>query len=231
MVGTNIPGTVPVIGDYLLRIIRGGSQLGVLTLSRFYSVHMLLLPGTLAGLLAVHLFLIFYHGVSVPPALWERLPRQARGLLGTGEAVRQGQNLRGAEYHRRYNEFKERGHPFWPNIITEDLIVAMAVLVVLLALMVSMGVPLEARADPANTAYVPRPDWYFLFLFEMLKLFPGYLEWFGAVVVPTILLLVFLFLPIYDRSPWRSPTRRPVAMIVGYVLVLVLLALTYLGAQ
>jgi ubiquinol-cytochrome c reductase cytochrome b subunit len=231
VVGTNIPGTVPVVGDYLLRIIRGGSQLGVLTLTRFYSVHMLVLPASLAGLLAVHLFLIFYHGVSVPPALWERLPRQARGFLGTGEAVSQGQDSRGEEYHRRYEEFKQRGHFFWPNIIVEDLIVAAAVIVAVLAAMVTMGVPLEARADPANTAYVPRPDWYFLFLFEMLKLFPGYLEWFGAVIVPTIILLAIFFLPIYDRSSWRSPTRRPVAMVVGYILVIALLALTYIGAQ
>jgi ubiquinol-cytochrome c reductase cytochrome b subunit len=231
VVGTSIPGTVPLVGDYALRIIRGGSQLGVLTLSRFYSVHTMLLPASLAGLLAVHLFLIFYHGVSVPPGLWERGPRRARGLLGTSEAVRHGLDLRGSEYHRRYDEFKERGHFFWPNIIVEDLIVAAVVMIAVFAAMVVMGVPLEAPADPTNTTYVPRPDWYFLFLFQMLKVFPGFLEWFGAVVVPTVILLAIFFLPLYDRSPWRSPTRRPVAMAVGVVLVLVLLVLTYIGAQ
>ena len=231
VVGTNIPGTVPIIGQYLLLIVRGGAQLGALTLARFYAVHTLLLPASLAGLVAVHLYLIVYHGVSVPPALWERLPRQARGFLGSQQAVRKGQALRGEEYHERYTEFKEKGHSFWPNIIVEDMIMAAVVLLAILATMVILGVPLEARADPTNTSYVPRPDWYFLFLFQMLKLFPGFLEWFGAVVVPGLVLTLILLLPIYDRSPWRSPSRRPLAMAVAAILGVAVIILTYLGAQ
>ncbi|HEX2922800.1 MAG TPA: cytochrome b N-terminal domain-containing protein, partial [Chloroflexota bacterium] len=171
VVGTNIPGTLPVIGDYILRILRGGSQLGVLTLTRFFSIHVLILPATLLGLVGAHLFLVFYHGVSVPPGLWERVP-QRRGRQAASPTLR-SLTSEGGDYHQRYEFFKTRGDPFWPNVIMEDMIVAVAALVIVLGLMVWQGVPLEARADPANTAYVPRPDWYFVFLFQLLKYFPG----------------------------------------------------------
>ena len=231
VVGTNIPGTVPVVGEFLLFVIRGGAQLGALTLARFYAVHTLLLPATLASLIGVHLYLIVYHGVSVPPGLWERLPRQARGLVGSRGAVSQGQALRGEEYHERYTEFKERGHPFWPNVIVEDMIMAGVVILAILATMVILGVPLTAKADPTSSAFVPRPDWYFLFLFQMLRMFPGFLEWVGAVVVPGLVFALIFLLPVYDRSPWRSPTRRPLAMGLGIALAVALIALTYFGTQ
>ncbi len=225
VVGTNIPGTLPVLGEWALRIVRGGTQLGALTLARFYAVHTLLLPAALASLVGVHLYLIVYHGVSVPPGLWERLPGPARGLMGPRQAARQGA-ARSGVYHARYEEFKKQGHPFWPNIIAEDMVLATLLLVVILALLFTLGVPLEARADPTNTAYVPRPDWYFMFMFQMLKLFPGEMEWVGAVLLPTLFILLLFLLPLYDRSRWRSPARRPLAIAAGLIVVLAIWTLT-----
>jgi ubiquinol-cytochrome c reductase cytochrome b subunit len=229
VVGTNIPGTIPVIGEYVVRILRGGSQLGALTLTRFFALHVLILPASLAGLLAVHLYLIFYHGVSVPPRIWERIPGR-RGTEAASPALRD-LAAQGGDYHRRYEDFKKRGNPFWPDVILEDMIVAVVAMIAIVVLLVSQGVPLEARADPANTAYVPRPDWYFMFLFQLLKYFPGNLEWLGAGVLPAIVFALIFLLPLYDRSPWRSPGRRPVAMVLGGLFILGQAVLTFLGFQ
>jgi len=230
VVGTNIPGTLPVVGEYLLRIARGGAQLGALTLARFYAVHTLLLPAGLATLVAVHLYLVVYHGVSVPPSLWERLSAPVRNLTASRQSSLGGA-AQAEEYHQRYTEFKNQGHPFWPYSIVEDMILAAVLLLVILGLLVTLGVPLESRADPTNTSYVPRPDWYFMFLFQMLKLFPGELEWVGAGLFPPLAILLLFLLPLYDRSPWRSPSRRPFAMVVAVAIALAIAALTYAAYQ
>ncbi|HEX9014982.1 MAG TPA: cytochrome bc complex cytochrome b subunit [Chloroflexota bacterium] len=229
VVGTNIPGTLPVIGEFVVRVLRGGSQLGALTLTRFFSIHVLLLPASLLGLVGVHLFLVVYHGVSVPPGLWERLPGR-RGTESASPTLREFAE-EGRGYHERYQYFKTRGDPFWPNVIMEDMVVGVFAVMIILGLLVWQGVPLEARADPANTSYVPRPDWYFLFLFQLLKYFPGNLEWLGAGVLPAVVIALIFFLPLYDRTPWRSPRRRKLAIAVGGLFVFGQAVLTILGLE
>ncbi len=122
---------------------------------------------------------------------------------------------RSEEYHDRYQGFKRQGRPFWPDIILEDALVAAAVFLGLLLLTVLWEVPLEPRADPTNAAYVPRPEWYFMFLFQLLKVFPGHLEWVGVIAVPAVGVLLLLLLPFYDRHPRRLPRVRPVALASG----------------
>ncbi|MGE5620552.1 MAG: cytochrome b [Sphingomonadaceae bacterium] len=227
VVGTAIPGTLPGVGDLVLKIARGGSELGALTLTRFYAVHVLLLPASLAGLLAIHLYLVVHHGISVPPWLWERIGPRVRSIAGAGRPA----PSREEEYHARYEQFKARGRSFWPEIILEDIIAAALVMVAVLWLVTTAGVPTEARADPTDTSYVPRPEWYFMFLFQALKYFPGELEWVGAGVLPPLALLLILLLPIYDRSPWRSPWRRPLAMLGGLAMALAVGFLTWAAYQ
>ena len=133
------------------------------------------------------------------------------------------------EYHTRYQHFKRQGRPFWPDIILEDALVALVVFLGLLVLTILYEVPLEPRADPTNSAYVPRPEWYFMFFFELLKLFPGYLEWVGVVAVPAVGVLLLLLLPFYDRHPRRQVRFRPVAMASGGVALGAIVALTFLA--
>ena len=76
VVGTNMVATIPVVGDFLVRVIRGGSEVGAVTLSHFYAYHVLLLPAAMVSLLGIHLFLVVKQGVSVPPALWEQEEQQ-----------------------------------------------------------------------------------------------------------------------------------------------------------
>ncbi|MBI2862221.1 MAG: c-type cytochrome [Chloroflexi bacterium] len=131
-----------------------------------------------------------------------------------------------SDYHRRYEQFKKGGKLFFPDVIFEDAVVSLLVMAILIGLTLVLGVPTEDRADPTNTSYIPRPEWYFLFLFQSLKLFPGQLEWVGVVVVPAVLVMVLLTLPFYDRNPKRSPRRRPLAMVLVIALMLALVGLT-----
>ncbi len=95
---------------------------------------------------------------------------------------------------------------------TRIMIVAFGVFVLLLLLAVFMGVQAEPKADPSDTTYVPRPEWYFLFLFEMLKFFPGSIEWVGTAIVPGLAVLALLLLPFIDRNPSRHWRRRKLAL-------------------
>jgi len=116
------------------------------------------------------------------------------------------------EYLKRYEEKKKKGVPFFPDILFKDAVVSLIVFVVLLALAFFLGAPLEERANPADTSYTPRPEWYFLFLFQLLKYFPGKLEVIGAIVLPTIVLLLLFGLPLLDRSRRRHFSARPIVI-------------------
>lgn len=211
-VGTNMAGTVPIVGEFLLRVARGGPELGAAALTRFYGVHTLILPAAIGLLMVGHVALVIWHGVSVPPSLWNE-ERAATERLLEAEAAH-GYEQEAA----RYAVFKQAGRPFWPDIVLEDLVVAVLVFVVLLALTVALGAPLEAQADPTNSSYIPRPEWYFLFLFQLLRYFPGHLEWVGVVLLPLLAFLALLLLPLFDRSPERRLTQRGAARTVAVVL-------------
>ncbi|HEX7599388.1 MAG TPA: c-type cytochrome [Polyangia bacterium] len=122
-----------------------------------------------------------------------------------------------------------KGERFWPDSIYKDLLVSLAIFIVLILLATVLGVPGEPKADPNDTAYIPRPEWYFLFLFQMLKYFPGKLEWLGTTVVPGIAILVLLLLPLLDRSPDRHYSKRKVAISVMGGIVVGMLALTIIA--
>lgn len=119
--------------------------------------------------------------------------------------------------------------PFYPTQAARDVTV---VSVVLLALTVlawrGMG-PMEGPADPTDATYIPRPEWYFLGLFQLLKYFPGSLEVIGAVVLPTLVGILVALLPWLDRGPQRDPRRRPLVMAGVLGVVVAVIALTSLG--
>ena len=115
-----------------------------------------------------------------------------------------------AEYHDKYHKFKEEGKPFWPDVILEDCYAILLVLGALFALILFVGVPLGNVADPTSTDFVPRPEWYFLFLFELLKYFPGSMEWVAIVMVPSLLILLLILIPFMDKS--RRPARTGISV-------------------
>ena len=134
------------------------------------------------------------------------------------------------KYLENYQEVKKKGVPFFPDIIFKDAIVSFGVFLLLIALAYFIGAPLEARANPADTTYTPRPEWYFLFLFQLLKYFPGKLEVVGVIIIPTLAILVLVLLPFLDRGARRHFLNRPVVTGVTVFGVVAVIFLTIQAA-
>jgi mono/diheme cytochrome c family protein len=133
------------------------------------------------------------------------------------------------EYLEEYKKEKEKGGTFFPDIVFKDAVVSLAIFIVLLTLAYFVGAPLEERADPSDTSYTPRPEWYFLFLFQLLKYFPGELEVIGVVVIPSLVILLLFVLPFLDRGKKRHPSKRKPIVIgtgIGIVGIIILTLLS-----
>ena len=134
------------------------------------------------------------------------------------------------KYKERYEAAKANSeNRFFPDIIYKDLIVSFALFALLLGLAIFVGVSNEPPADPSDSSYIPRPEWYFLWLFEMLKYFPGAIEWLGTAVIPVILVLALLLLPFYDRRPIRYWRKRPIAITAMALGVIGIVTLTLMA--
>lgn len=133
-------------------------------------------------------------------------------------------------YLEKYYSLKQKGVKFFPDIIYKDLIVSFGIFILLICLAVFVGVPNEPKADPNDTAYIPRPEWYFLFLFQMLKYFPGNIEWIGTAVIPGIAVLTLFLLPFIDRNPYRHWSKRKFAITVMSLIVAGMVGLTIIAA-
>jgi ubiquinol-cytochrome c reductase cytochrome b subunit/menaquinol-cytochrome c reductase cytochrome b/c subunit len=136
-------------------------------------------------------------------------------------------------YLREYQILKSQGKPFFPYAVLKDSAMAAIVLAVIIALAIVLGAgELANKADPTTTTYTPRPDWYFYFLFEVLRVIkPPSLVVLASVGIPTIALVLLLLLPFYDRNPERRPERRPIATTAGVATIAAMAYLTYLGAH
>ena len=137
------------------------------------------------------------------------------------------------QYLREYSILKNQGKPFFPYAVAKDSVMAVIVMIVIIFLAAMFGAELGPKADPTTTTYVPRPDWYFFFLFEVLRVMknvPKFTDM-ATIGVPTICMILLFLLPFYDRSPERHPLRRPVATLSGIFVIVAMGYLTYLGAN
>jgi menaquinol-cytochrome c reductase cytochrome b/c subunit len=135
------------------------------------------------------------------------------------------------QYLREYSILKSQGKPFFPYAVAKDGIMATIVLLVIILMAVLFGAELGPKADPTTTTYSPRPEWYFFFLFELLRVVkPPELTFVATIGIPTIALMLLLLLPFYDRGPERHPLKRPIAMIGAVATVAAMAYLTVLGA-
>ena len=137
--------------------------------------------------------------------------------------------------NERYERELNKGERFWPDSIFKDLIVSLGIFIVLILLATFIGVAPEPKADPADTSYLPRPEWYFLFLFKFLALYGqipviGKIEWLATVLVPGIGIGLLTLLPLLDRSPYRHYSRRVFALTVMGVVVLDIVLLTIVAS-
>ena len=197
VVGVEIASTAPGLGDFVAKVMRGGTEIGAVTLSRFYALHTIWLPWLAFGLVGVHLFFVRYYGSSGTP--------------------------------KNTPEEMKTGKPFYPHQVFEDVVGMLILFVVLATVAIFVPVPLEDVADPTNADYDPRPEWYFLFLFQLLKYFQGPFEIIGTFVIPTVGMLLLLFLPFLDRSERAVLWKRPIALTVTSVSVIGIVVLTLLG--
>ncbi|MBA2304269.1 MAG: cytochrome b N-terminal domain-containing protein [Acidobacteria bacterium] len=193
VVTINIARLTPLGGDVVAGLLQGGAAIGALTLTRWYSFHVIFLPAGLVALIVLHLVLMRRHGISGP----------VRSHAGDATA-------------------------FYPWQAARDTAVIAVVLVALCVFAWNGPPPLEGPADPSDSTYIPRPEWYFLGLFQLLKYFPGRWEVVGAMVVPGVVVALLVLLPWLDRGPSRDPRRRPLvvgAFAVGFAAVVGLTAL------
>jgi cytochrome c5 len=135
------------------------------------------------------------------------------------------------QYLREYHILKTQGKPFFPYAVAKDGGMAAIVLFVIIAMSILLGAELGPKADPTTTTYTPRPEWYFFFLFELLRVVkPPELVILATVGIPTICLILLLLLPFIDRSPERHPLKRPIAMTAAVATIFAMTYLTVLGA-
>lgn len=118
---------------------------------------------------------------------------------------------------------------FWPDQVAKDMIIVSIIFLALVTLSAFTPPPFTGPADPLDTTFTPKPEWNFLFLYQALKFFPGALEVIGTVGIPTIIILLFVLLPFFDKKPERNPIKRPAMMLGGLVFVILLLTLTVAG--
>jgi menaquinol-cytochrome c reductase cytochrome b/c subunit len=137
------------------------------------------------------------------------------------------------QYLRDYSILKNQGKPFFPYIVAKDALMAVIVMFVIIFLALMFGAELGPKADPTTTTYVPRPDWYFYFLFEVLRVMKNVPKFtpMATIGVPTICMILLFLLPFYDRSPERNIARRPVALTAGVLTIAAMAYLTYTGAN
>jgi menaquinol-cytochrome c reductase cytochrome b/c subunit len=136
------------------------------------------------------------------------------------------------EYLREYAQLKAKGKPFFPYAVAKDSLMACFVLLAIILMSLIFGAELGPKADPTTTTYVPRPEWYFFFLFELLRVIkPAVLVPVATIGVPTICMVLLFLLPFIDRGPERRIEKRPIALTFGIFVIAAMAYLTYLGAN
>ena len=136
------------------------------------------------------------------------------------------------EYLRDYAILKAKGKPFFPYAVAKDAVMACVVMAVIITLSLVLGAGQGPKANPTTTSYVPRPDWYFFFLFELLRVVkPPSLTQLATIGIPTLGMIALFLSPFFDRGPERRPERRPIATLTFVAVVVAMVILTYRGAH
>ena len=196
-------GRVPLIGDWLARFTLGGSTVGGATLSRFFAIHVFVVPACIFAFVGVHLMLVLRHGISEPP--------------------KPGRPVDPKTYRQEYEALmKKEGCPFWPDAAWRDVVFGVGTIAAIALLALVFGPPeLGKPPDPSIIAADPRPDWYLLWYFAVLALLPHGMENYFMVFGPLLAGVVLILLPFLFNRGERSPRRRPWA--VGSVVMVVLM--------
>jgi ubiquinol-cytochrome c reductase cytochrome b subunit len=209
-VGGSMAGRVPFAGPWVVRQLFGGPVIGGDSLSRFFALHVFVIPGALLFFLAAHLWLVLKRGISAPPV--------------------PGQVVDPKTYDEDYEKQLKTGVPFLGDAMLKDaLCSALAVIVVVILAAVLGPKGPSSPPDPTLPGANPRPEWPFLWLFALLSLSPAGAETFIILVFPVILIGILFLVPFLSNRGERAPSRRPVAVLAVVVIYTVLGVLTYQG--
>lgn len=209
-VAGSMAGRVPVLGPQVVRLILGGPVIGGDSLSRFFTLHVFVIPGLLLSFLGVHLWLVLRRGVSAPPV--------------------PGRPVDPTTYDAEYEEELKKGVPFLGDAMLKDAFFSALTVLVVVALAAVLGPKgPTGPPDPSIGGANPRPEWPFLWLFALLSLSPAGAETFIILIFPIILIGALLLVPFLSNRGERAPSRRPVAVLFVVVIYTVLGVLTYQG--
>ncbi len=202
-VGSDIAGAIPFVGEFMLKVLRAGEEVTGATLTRFYGIHIAVLPGIFTIILGIHLMLVQFQGMSVPPEI-EKLP-----------------------------EKKRRTIPFFPDFVLRDFMVWLIVLNVIALLAVFFPWELGQKADPLAPAPAGiRPEWYFMFMFQTLKLIPPHVLFIEGELFGILLFslggLIWFFVPFLDKKSHLG-IRSKFWTYFGIFLVIYMVVLTIWG--
>ena len=200
VVSSNIPRDIPVIGDFITRVVRGGDTVSGLTLSRFYAIHMLLLPALLAAFAVFHIYLVRIHGLAEPAA---------------GEDKKESPS--------RYR--------FYPEHMFRSALVFAAVFGVIIGLALLRPPAMEEIAGTLVDSYLPRPEWYYMWLFQLLTFFPGRWELVGSLALPALGLAALFAVPFLGNKWVSKSAQRPLAMSAGVTCIVGIVYMSLMGFE
>jgi ubiquinol-cytochrome c reductase cytochrome b subunit len=191
VVGAEQAGRAPFIGKWLAHFTLGGDTVGGATLTRFFAIHVFIMPALIFAFVGLHLWLVLRHGISEPP--------------------KAGKPVDPKTYREEYKELIEKkGRPFWPDAAWRDTVFCVGMIVAIAALAFFIGAPkLGKPPDPSIIAASPRPDWYLLWYFAVLALLPHGSEKYFMIFGPLLVGILLIALPFISNRGERSPNRRP----------------------
>jgi ubiquinol-cytochrome c reductase cytochrome b subunit len=203
-IGASISSRVPVMGPWIVNLLLGGPIIAGSTLSRFFALHVFVIPGMLIAFIGLHLLMVL--------------------KLGINEWPMPGRIVRKSTYIKEYHELvKKDGVPFFPGAVYKDIFFAGCVLLTLAIVAAYFG-PFgpSGRPDPTIIQTVPRPDYFFLWLYALLSLLPPQMETPALLIGPVIALLFLLLLPFIFGEGEKSWKRRPIAVLTILLVAVVL---------
>ncbi|HJX90886.1 MAG TPA: cytochrome b N-terminal domain-containing protein [Pyrinomonadaceae bacterium] len=210
-IGAAMAGRVPLMGPAIVHMMLGGPIIAGQTLSRFFTLHVFVIPGTIIAIVSLHLRLVLAKGINEYPV--------------------PGKLVEKATYVEEYEALlKKDGVPFFPKAISKDLIFSGLVLlgIVFCAAYFGPEGP-HGIPDPTLINTVPKPDFFFLWLYGVLSLMPDYLETVLILTVPFIVIGILFVLPFISNTGEKSPRRRPLAVLTVLFLIIALGTFNYLG--
>lgn len=206
-------GRVPLIGDWLARFTLGGDTVGGATLSRFFAIHVFVMPGMIFAFVALHIWLVIRHGISEPP--------------------KPGHPVDPKTYRADYEALlKKTGRPFWPDAAWRDIVFSVGLIAAIALLAIVFGPPVLGKPpDPSIIDASPRPDWYLLWYFAVLALLPHGTEKYFMVFGPILVGVILIAVPFISNRGERSPLRRPWAIATVLMTVVMITTLWVAGAR